>query len=98
MWAAYRDDRAEAATAEDEKQTDLMRLADELALAVRAQWEAEATLRHLNDPLLPVQWVAADARLAEDWTSIVALAASGAGWPVPPPEGEWATEATSYRG
>ena len=66
-------------------------VADQLAIAVGAQWEAEAAIRRLNDPYpLPVSWVAADASLTDSWDSMVTLAVSGAGWRAPPPEGIWA--------
>ena len=38
---------------------------------------------------MPVSWVAADPALADDWSVIVKLATSGAGWPSPPPPGTW---------
>jgi NACHT domain len=66
-------------------------VADQLAVAVGAQWEAEARVRRLNDPWpLPVSWAAADADLTDAWGSLVKLASSGAGWPVPPPARTWA--------
>lgn len=56
--------------------------ADQLADAIRIQWELEVRVRRLNDPYpLPVSWVAADAYLADDWESLVRLATTGAGWP-----------------
>ena len=68
------------------------RVADQLAVAVGAQWEAEAGVRRLNDPYpLPVSWDPADASLTDSWASLVTLASSGAGWPVPPSGGTWAT-------
>lgn len=94
MWAAYRDDRA----AESGTEMDLAEIADELAAAVRAQWEAEAAARRLDNPLLPVRWTPADWRLAEDWQSLVALATTGAGWPEPPPAGTWAIDAAHLAG
>jgi hypothetical protein len=84
MWAAYRDDRAEYGA-----EMDLAEIADELAAVVRAQWEAEAAARRLDNPLLVVRWTPADSPLAEDWQSLVALATAGAGWPDPPPAGTW---------
>jgi hypothetical protein len=66
-------------------------VADQLAIAVGAQWKAEAAVRRLNDPYpLPVSWDTADASLTDPWGSLVRLACSGAGWPAPPPEGTWA--------
>ena len=56
-----------------------------LATAVRAQWAQEAAVRRLNDPFLPIRWVATDPPMAEDWPSVIALGGGGAGWPAPPP-------------
>lgn len=51
-WAAFRADRVEAATGRG-----LEQIADELAVAVRRQWEAETRVRRLNDPYpLAVSW------------------------------------------
>ena len=69
----------------------LEQVADQLADAVGAQWQAEAAVRRLNDPYpLPVSWLAADEVLTDSWDSLEMLAGSGAGWPVPPPAGTWA--------
>jgi NACHT domain len=69
----------------------MAQVADQLAVAVGAQWDAEARVRRLNDPYpLPVSWTAADASLADTWESLVRLATGGAGWR-PSPHGEaWA--------
>lgn len=93
-WAAYRDDRVDAGG----EQMGLASVADELAGAVRAQWEAEAAIRHLNDPLLPIQWVPADQQLSGSWDSLVALAATGVGWPAPPSTGTWASGTAALAG
>ena len=83
-WAAYRGPRRSGGLS-------LAKVADQLAIAVGTQWEAEARVRRLNDPYpLPVSWVAADASLTDPWDSLVKLATSGAGWPTPPPAGTWA--------
>jgi hypothetical protein len=72
-------------------QQDLAEAADQLAVAIGAQWEAEAAVRGLDDPCqLPVRWVAADACLADDWDVLVSPAGSGAGWASPSPPGSWA--------
>jgi len=85
-WAAYRDDREEAAGG-----LDLAGVANKLASQVRRQWEDEAAIRQLNDPYpLPVRWVAADDTLVQTWASLVRLATVGAGWPPAPPPGTWA--------
>ena len=84
-WAAYRGPRRPAAS------LSLAQVADQLAIAVGTQWEAEAAVRRLNDPYpLPVSWTAADPSLTDAWDSLVKLATSGAGWPPPPPAGTWA--------
>lgn len=68
-WAAYRDSQAASGT------EDVAVVADQLALVVREQWEAEAAIRHLNDPYpLPVSWVAADESLADSWDVLLTLA------------------------
>lgn len=85
-WAAYRGPRADAGVSSP----SIGQLSDQLAIAIRAQWNAEAAIRRLNDPYpLPVSWVAADASLTDRWDSLVTLATSGAGWP-PTPPGIWA--------
>ena len=69
----------------------MAQVADQLAVAVGAQWNAEAAMRRLNDPYpLPVSWAAADASLTDSWDSLVRLAVSGAGWPPSPSAGTWA--------
>ena len=83
VWAAYRDDRRAEAEV-DSKELSVGWVADELAVAIKAQWEAEAAVRMLNDPYpLPVRWVAAGSDLAADWPALVTLATTGAGWPAP---------------
>ena len=68
----------------------MAQVADQLATGVRAQWEAEAGMRRLNEPYpLPVSWTAADPDLAVEWGSLVNLASSGAGRRLPP-AGTWA--------
>ena len=85
MWTTYRGPRRADIL------LSLGQVADQLAVAVGAQWNAEAAMRRLNDPYpLPVSWTAADPSLTDTWGSIVKLAASGAGWPPPPSEGTWA--------
>jgi len=65
-------------------------VADELAVAVRNQWQAEAATRRLNDPPLQVSWGAADPSLTNSWDELITLATTGAGWPEPPSAGTWA--------
>jgi hypothetical protein len=99
VWAAYRDDRRAEAGAVTGP-ADLADVADELAVAVRAQWAAEAGARRLDDPLLPVRWMPADPGLFDDWPwpSLVALATSGAGWPARSSSGIWAADASELAG
>jgi hypothetical protein len=87
-WAALREAKRSAGS---DRGVSLGKLADQLAMAVGAQWEAEAAIRRLNDPYpLPVSWTAADSSLTDSWDSLLKLAGSGAGWPPSPPEGTWA--------
>jgi hypothetical protein len=87
-WAAYRGPRRAEATASS---LSVAQLADQLAVAVGAQWNAEVAIRRLNDPYpLPVSWAAADTSLTAPRNSLVKLAISGTGWPEPPPWGTWA--------
>jgi hypothetical protein len=70
----------------------LARVADQLAIAVGAQWEAEACIHHLNDPcLLPVSWAAADVSLADPWDQLEMLPDTGVAQLASPSPGTWAT-------
>jgi hypothetical protein len=83
-WAAYREPERSGGLA-------LAAVADQLAIAVGAQWDVEARVRRLNDPYpLPVSWDGAGPSMTDSWDSLVKLATSGAGWPAPPPAGTWA--------
>jgi hypothetical protein len=69
----------------------MAQVADQLAVAVGTQWEAEARVRRLNDPYpLPVSWTAADASLTDTWESLVGLATGGAGLSRSPHWEAWA--------
>lgn len=95
-WTAYRGPRRAGTTATG---LSLGQVADQLAIAVGAQWEAEAAIRRLNDPYpLPVSWKAADASLTDAWDALVKLAASGAGWPPPSPVETWAADPDELAG
>ncbi|WP_238783044.1 hypothetical protein [Streptomyces monomycini] len=62
-WLSYRANHRERATA-----VSLSETADEFALAVRRQWEAEGRVRRLYAPYaLPVSWRPAEAGLVEEW-------------------------------
>jgi hypothetical protein len=88
MWTTYRGPRRSGMPASS---VTMSQVADQLAIAVGSQWNAEATIRRLNDPYpLPVSWGAADPSLTDAWSSLVKLATSGAGWPSPPSKGLWA--------
>ncbi|GGS05480.1 MULTISPECIES: NACHT domain-containing protein [Streptomyces] len=76
-WAAFRADRAEAAS------VDLDTVAEQLAVAVKAQWDDEVAVRRINDPYpLPVAWRPADTGLGEAWPLLTSLARA---WPGGPP-------------
>ncbi|MFE2155811.1 NACHT domain-containing protein [Streptomyces lavendulae] len=92
-WAAFRDDRVEASTGRGREQ-----IADELAVAVRRQWEAEARVRRLNDPYpLPVSWEPAPGELVEEWRHITSAAAA---WPsgLHSDPGAWASGPSALAG
>jgi hypothetical protein len=87
-WAAYRGPRRSRMSAVG---LSMAEVADQLAVAVGAQWTAEIVVRRLNDPYpLSVSWVAADPSLTDGWGSLVKLAATGVGWPAPAPVQDWA--------
>jgi hypothetical protein len=69
----------------------LAQVADQLAIALRSQWEAEAAHQRLHDPHpLPVAWQPADPSLVESWHDLVTTAQR---WPGGPPTNPatWAT-------
>jgi hypothetical protein len=93
-WAAYLNSRGSTA---ETGELSLADVADQLAASVRAQWEAEAKARGLNDPWpLPVRWTTADASLSNAWGVLVRLATSGRGWP--PPSRGWAANPEELAG
>ncbi|MFD9515046.1 NACHT domain-containing protein [Streptomyces mirabilis] len=66
-WLGYRADRREHADS-----LGLTAMTDELALAVRTQWQAEARVRRLDEPYaLAVPWRPAHADLVEPWDTLV---------------------------
>ena len=68
----------------------MAQVADQLAVALGAQWTAEASARRLYDPPpLPISWVAADASLTDSWDFLMRLAAS-ADWSAAALAGTWA--------
>jgi len=69
----------------------LAQVADQLAVALRSQWEAEAAHQRLHDPHpLPVAWLPTDPSLVEPWHELVTTAER---WPGGPPTNPttWAT-------
>ncbi|WPO69484.1 NACHT domain-containing protein [Streptomyces sp. KN37] len=71
---------------------------EQLAVAVRNQWDAEATLRRVNDPYpLPVAWRAAPAELAVPWAELKDVARA---WPGGPPgdPARWPQDAAGLNG
>jgi len=73
-------------------------VADQLAIAVGRQWDAEAKLRRLNDPdPLPVSWEAADPELVEDWSFLAKTASDWPGDQPPDPRG-WAAQPSGLAG
>ena len=86
-WATLQDARRSRAPVST---LTTVQAANQLAVAVGAQWDAESAVRRLNDPWpLPVSWVLADSSLTDGWTSLVRLATSGAGWLQPPLISTW---------
>ncbi len=76
-WKAFQQDRDQVTA------MSLGTAVDQLAEAVKKQWDAEASVRRLNDPYpLPVAWRAADADLVQPWTLLADVAR---GWPGGPP-------------
>ncbi|MCX5181158.1 NACHT domain-containing protein [Streptomyces sp. NBC_00268] len=77
-WLTYQADRREHADALSPSD-----IADEFAVAVRVQWEAEARVRRLNDPYpLPVSWLPADSELTEPWPVLLRITrAAPDAWP-----------------
>ncbi|MEH6373920.1 NACHT domain-containing protein [Streptomyces sp. KLMMK] len=81
-WAAFR------ASAQRSAEQRLEEIAEQLAQAVRRQWEAEVRVRQLNDPYpLAVSWKAASEDLVETWPLLRAIATDWPGGPVSDPAG-----------
>src|SRR5690242_19176216 len=56
---------------------NLAQIADGLAGLLRSQWDAEVSMRRLNEPYpLAVFWTAADQSLTDSWESLEQLARS----------------------
>ncbi|MFF3276035.1 NACHT domain-containing protein [Streptomyces chrestomyceticus] len=89
MWRGKPTERSVAALEE---------VAEQLAVAVRSQWDAEAALRRINDPYpLPVVWRPADDDLAEPWPQLKEVALA---WPGGPPgdPAHWPQEVAGLAG
>jgi hypothetical protein len=83
---------------EDRETVAIQQIADQLATAVRVQWEVEAAVRRLNDPHpLPVSWEAAQDSLLEEWAFLTAAALNWPGGPRSDPGG-WAERPAGLRG
>ena len=96
MWTTYRGPK-QAATRLSAMSAS--QVADQLAVAVGVQWNAEAAIRRLNDPYpLPACWAAADVSLTDSRDSLAKLANSGAGWPDPPSRGIWGSRPEDLAG
>ncbi|MEU9189550.1 NACHT domain-containing protein [Streptomyces sp. NPDC048484] len=91
-WAAFHADRSEA------NSVDAEQVLEQLAVAVKSQWDSEAELRRVNDPYpLPVAWRGVEDDLAEWWPLLKGLARA---WPGGPPGDPalWPTDAVGLAG
>ncbi|MER5197348.1 NACHT domain-containing protein [Streptomyces sp. NPDC002755] len=91
-WAAFHADRVEAAPADEDK------ILEQLAVAVRTQWDNEAAVRRVNDPYpLPVAWETAGDELSESWALLTGLACGRPGGP-PGDPGLWPADPAGLAG
>ncbi|QLH26652.1 hypothetical protein [Streptomyces sp. Rer75] len=75
-WAAFHTQRAKVEPLDEDK------ILEQLAVAVRTQWDNEAAVRRVNDPYpLPVAWESVGEGLAEDWPLLTGLARTWPGGP-----------------
>ncbi|MFJ2008105.1 NACHT domain-containing protein [Streptomyces chartreusis] len=91
-WKAFQHDRTEAAA------VNLPEALEQVAQAVKRQWDGEARIRRVHDPSpLPVAWRAADAALFESWPLLGELARR---WPGGPPgdASRWPADAAGLAG
>jgi hypothetical protein len=94
-WLGYRADRREHADG-----VLPYDLADQLAEAVREQWEAETRMRRLSAPYpysLPLSWGPADAELADAWADLQVMAQAIPDGP-PADEFDWARGSAGLTG
>ncbi|CAI7978101.1 putative NTPase (NACHT family) [Frankia sp. Hr75.2] len=75
----------------------LIKISDDLAKAVRAQWVHELNVRRLAVDSLSVKWGPVDHDLVDDWTAIIRLATRGLGWPERDPS-HWADGPVNLHG
>ncbi len=74
-------------------------LIDDLAEAIRKQWESEAARRDLNDPYpLPIRWSPAQVELFSPWADLVQLATCGVGWSAVTGAANWARSSEELAG
>ena len=84
-WASYR------GKPHAQSEQSLAEVADNLAGAVRRQWDAEARIRRLYDPYaMPVRWDPADASLVDPWEVLVRQTPRRGPGPVKQPADAWA--------
>lgn len=85
-WASYRNSRPDPAG-----KRSLAAVVDDLAGAIRRQWDEEARVRRLYDPYpLPVSWVPADGSLVDPWDVLVEQAANAGPGRASAGAGTWA--------
>ena len=71
MVLGYRQQRAQAALAQDDEQL-LNQAADQLAGTVQRQWHEEEEHRRINDPFpLPIRWINGPDKLTDHWSNIL---------------------------
>src|ERR1022692_4723396 len=84
-WASYRNSRPDPAG------KNLAAVVDDLADAIRRQWDEEARVRRLYDPYaLPVSWAPADGSLVDPWDVLVKQAANAGPGRAAAGAGTWA--------
>ena len=82
LWVAFVTLAKDSGSADSGRSVSMAEIADQLAITVGTQWEAEAGVRRLYDPYpLPVFWCAADPSLTDTWDLLVKVASSTAGRP-----------------
>ena len=96
-WATYR--LSAMQTLDQAAEVSVAEVADSLASAIQAQWQAEARERRLYDPYpLPIRWQPADESVVEEWDRIVAAAASWSARPGTADRDAWAVDPSALAG